>query len=209
MKVTIEEYAKRFKMSVEMVKVKVRYGRLPSMTDNGITWIELSSSTPNLPTPAPGASLETAMALLQSCRHENLELKTKIAALEAKIDALIDDKEQMLKDERDRIENIYATRDEQLKNFLEVVNTRLLQSVPASMVTDTTTVEEGNSNVQDTRKPVELLRYLHLLDLPDDVRKKIVKRFARSYGSDVRIIQQNGAFYLDFSKYDYSDLLRH
>lgn len=209
MRVTIEEYAKRFKMSVELVRIKVRYGRLQSTIVDGTTWIELSASA-SLPSTTPAISLETALVLLQNCRSENTHLKSRITALESKIDSLIDDKEQMLKEERDRIETIYAARDEQLKNFLEMVNTRLLQSTPHSTVTDTTALDEEDApEVQDARKPVELLRYLRLLDLPDETRKKIVKRFARAYGGDVRIIQQNGAFYLDFSKYDYSDLLRH
>jgi hypothetical protein len=41
-------------------------------------------------------------------------------------------------------------------------------------------------------------------------QKKILKkRFLAVYGSDIRVIKENGKLYLDFSKYDYSDLLEY
>ena len=49
---------------------------------------------------------------------------------------------------------------------------------------------------------------LKSLELNAKNRKTIKKRFTKAFGSDVRIIQQNGEFFLDFSKYDYSDLLQ-
>ena len=36
----------------------------------------------------------------------------------------------------------------------------------------------------------------------------IKRRFAEAYGSDIRILQYQGEFYLDLSKFDYSDLLK-
>ena len=54
---------------------------------------------------------------------------------------------------------------------------------------------------------VELFSYLETRHYSASERKTVKKRFARAYGNDVRVIQQNGEFILDFSKYDYSDLL--
>ena len=152
----------------------------------------------------------TIIALYQK---ENRQLKQRIKELESKIDKLIDDKERMLINERNRIEQVYASKDEQLKTILELINTKLLAAAPQ-------TVHDVNFHQNDdiyhdieTYPPqqrfVELKQYLKSLHIPAQTRKTIKRRFANAYGSDARIIQQNGDFYLDFSKYDYRDLLEH
>ncbi len=117
----------------------------------------------------------------------------------------------MLRDERDRIEKIYTSRDEQLKSFLELINTKLLQNYSTAVheVVDVDHVADKSAE-PDWRYNglVELRKYLKTLDFNSTQRKHIKKRFARNYGHDVRIIQQNGEFFLDFTKYDYSDLLQ-
>lgn len=54
---------------------------------------------------------------------------------------------------------------------------------------------------------VELKEYLKTLSLKSYQRKAIKKRFLSIYDSDARVLQNDGKLYLDFSKYDYSDLL--
>jgi small-conductance mechanosensitive channel len=161
------------------------------------------------------ATVGTIIALYQK---ENRYLKEKINALEAKIDTLIDDKQQMLREERERIEQVYNTKDEQLKTILELIHTKLLllkneeSEAPSTTVHEVDPADDDEESIDATwqhREFVELQRYLKHLDLSSADKKRIKKRFAGAYGSDVRIIQQNGAFYLDFSKYDYSDLLKH
>ena len=39
-------------------------------------------------------------------------------------------------------------------------------------------------------------------------RKIIKRRFAEAFGTDSRILLKNGLFYLDFERFDYSDLLK-
>lgn len=221
MQITIDEYAARYKMSKEMIRAKLRAGRLPHTVAEGTTYIVVEdaaqSETPSKQTSA-ARHQSTAGAIIMMYQKENRQLKRKIAELEAKVDGLISDKEQMLREERDRIETVYANRDEQLKAFLELVNAKLVQegfklgtaqnieSVPAhneavSVTPASAVPETGRSG------PIELLAYLKTKHYTDAEVKRVKKRFAKAYGSDIRVNQQNGQFILDFSKYDYSDLL--
>ncbi len=229
MRFTIDEYSQRFKMSKEMIQSRIMNKRLYYIIEEGITYIIVPRSSLDEPqrraiheekkqerqtrTPAPApvskpkTTVGTIIALYQK---ENLQLKQRIKELEAKIDKLIDDKEQMLRDERDRIEKVYSNKDEQLKTILELVNTKLMLSQNSNAVHDVEpTQEEAIDASWQQSEFVELRSYLKSLELPSSVKKEIKKRFAQAYGSDIRVIQQNGQFYLDFSKYDYSDLLKH
>lgn len=213
MDITIEEYAKRFKMSKEMVASKIRQKKLNCTSENGITLINVPDEA--VTTPEPKKELQqpikknimqkaTVATVLGLYKRENNYLKQKIEQLEAKIDKLINDKEQMLKDERDRIEGIYTTKDEQLKNILELMNEKMIHEQNQNQ-----TVYEIEHSQDDTDKIVDLKAYLKTLDLKSTQRKKIKNRFEEALGEDIRIIEQNGKIYLDFSRYDYSDLLAH
>jgi len=214
MQITIDEYASRFKMSKEMVRAKLRAGRLPHTVVDGTTFIiiETPSSAPKQSAP----QRTTAGALIMMYQKENAELKRRIGELEAKIDRLIGDKEQMLRDERDRIEHIYVSRDEQLKSFLELVNAKLVregfklaaQNASSADTADTAAVV-GVEDAEPFSLPeqVELFYYLDAKHFTSSEVKTVKKRFAKAYGNDIRVIQQNGEFILDFSKYDYTDLL--
>jgi cell division protein FtsB len=154
----------------------------------------------------------TVGTIINLYQKENHQLKIRIKELEAKIDKLIDDKERMLIDERNRIEKVYTNKDEQLKSILELINTKMLTS-STQTVHDIKLTEKDEDEILEAswQAPhlVELKKYLKTLDIAPPHRKIIKKRFTSGYGHDVRIIQQNGEFYLDFSKYDYSDLLNH
>ncbi len=224
MRFTIDEYSKRFRMSKEMIRSKLRERRLNYIIEEGTTYIIVPRSSLGeerlraieegvkntqaqpQPAPKPKTTVGTIIALYQK---ENRQLKERIHRLEAKIDNLIADKEQMLRDERDRIEQLYSKKDEQLKSILELLNTKLMLSDKSTVHDVDLSDDEPIDASWQQSDFVELRHYLKALDLKSAERKMIRRRFAEAYGSDVRVIQQNGQFYLDFSKYDYTDLLRH
>jgi cell division protein FtsB len=162
---------------------------------------QAASSSSNATPEKPKTTVGTIIALYQ---RENQQLKIRIKELEAKIDKLIDDKETMLINERDRIEQIYSNKDEQLKTILNLVNTKLMLS-QNNTIHDVDVTPESDSHTHNGF--IELKKYLKSLDLEPHQRKIIKKRFAVAYGNDARVMQQNGEFYLDFNRYDYSDLL--
>ncbi len=241
MRFSIEEYSQRFKMSKEMIHSRMRNKRLNYIIEDGITYIIIprsslesevrreiheekkaeaevskkSAQEPQVQTPAPRPKKTTVGTIISLYQKENHQLKLRIKELEAKIDKLIDDKERMLIDERNRIEKVYMNKDEQLKTILELINTKMLTNISQTVheVDIHDKIEQENEEVLEaswqTPHLVELKKYLKTLDVAAPERKIIKKRFTSGYGHDVRIIQHNGEFCLDFSKYDYSDLLNH
>lgn len=232
MQLTLDEYSKQFKMSKEMINSKLRAKKLNSIVENGITYIiienensdyeykpplqkkqihEVQNVMPNI-LEKPKTTVAIVLSLYQ---RENAQLKEKINFLEEKIDQLIDDKEQMLRAERDKIEEIYNTKDTQLKNILELINTKITFEQKHQTIHEVETLSKGeyppiqSSITESSSGLVELKEYLKSLEIKSYQRKIIKERFNSVYNSDIRIIQQNGKVYLDFSKYDYSDLLAH
>lgn len=230
MRLTIDEYSKNFKMSKEMIRTKLRSKKLNYIVENNITYIIVTkkpvdtnfTEEENTTTDhnkekeiskaitKPKTTVATVLALYQK---ENQQLKEKIAYLDGKVDKLIDDKEQMLRDEMQRIEHVYSQKDEQLKTILELINTKMMIENENSQIHEIETIEaheeiEKEKTENDEQQSfIELKVYLKTLDIKAYQKKIIRKRFLSSYNSDVRIIQQNGKLHLDFSKHDYSDLL--
>ena len=235
MRLTLDEYSKHFKMSKEMINSKLRAKKLNYIIEDGVTYIIVTRNSlksdkreaiykeQNQVTKhkeekeekkMPQKPKTTVAMVLSLYQKENQQLKEKIVQLEAKIDKLIDDKEQMLRDEMNKIEQVYSQKDEQLKNILELINTQLLtqksqtiHDVETITAEDVTSTREKKSKRED--EIVELKEYLKSLDLESYQRKIIKKRFLAVYDKDIRIIKQNGKLYLNFSKYDYSDLLEY
>ncbi len=220
MRFTVNEYSKHFKISKEMVYAKLRQKQLNYIMEEGVTYIIVPQSAdketapdtvstkqeipPSAPPVRPKTTVGTIIALYQ---RENQHLKHRIKELEAKIDKLIDDKEQMLIGERNRIEQIYSTKDEQLKTILNLVNTKLMLSQDHTVHDVDVSEDAEDEEIIEHQGFMELKKYLKTLDLTSRQRKIIKKRFAAAYGNDSRVLQQNGAFYLDFDRFDYSDLL--
>ena len=223
MRFTIDEYSKQFKMSKELINSKLRSKKLNYVIEDGETFIVVAQSSMNEETIEEIQQQKreqekqvnittqkmTVGTILSLYKRENDHLKQKIRELENKIDSLIADKENMLREERDKIEQVYSTKDEHLKNILELINKQLMLEQKAATVHEVTL-----SNIEETQQEkenlshIDLKSYLKTLDLQSYQRKIIKKRFFDALDHDVRIIQQNGKLYLDFAKYDYSDLLK-
>lgn len=215
MRLTIDEYCKHFKMSKEMLNSKLRAKKLNYIIENGQTYIIVTRSSldkekrveiheekkaQNIAKPKT-----TVAAVLALYQKENTYLKEKIMQLEMKVDKLIDDKEKMLINERNKIEEIYSSKDAQLKNILELVNAKMnMQREEIQKIENFD--EHQDAEIISKTQPVELKAYLKSLGLNSSKRKIIKKRFLNAYDSDSRIILQNGKLFLDFSAYDYSDL---
>ncbi len=189
MRQTISEYMKQYNITKEHLQQKLKSKELDYIVEDGIAYIKTEN-------PKDKTTLEMILSIYQK---ENLQLKLKIKELESKIDKLIGDKEQMLIAERERIEDIYIAKDEQLKSILEVFNTKLLLS------------NEQKVHDVDIETPqpalIELKRYLKFIGLSSQERKDVRRRFEAGFGSDPRIIERDGEFFVDLSRYDYSDFL--
>ena len=234
MRLTLEEYSKHFKMSKEMINSKLRTKKLNYIIEDGITYIIVTRSSLNstkrreiheekkntlneekgqvnnkVITATQNKAKTTVAMILGLYQKENQQLKDKIVQLETKIDKLIDDKEQMLRDEMSKIEQVYSEKDNQLKTILELVNAKI-SAERAQTIHEVETLEAvPQAQNKESEKIIELKNYLKTLELEGYQKKVIKKRFLAVYDKDVRVIKQNGKLYLDFSKYDYSDLLEY
>ncbi|MCJ7765406.1 MAG: hypothetical protein MUP09_05640 [Thiovulaceae bacterium] len=219
MRLTIDDYAKRFELPVATIHARLRAKELDYIIENGMLFILLEQTVQQQ---KQKTSVGTIIALYQK---ENQHLKTRIAELEKKTDRLIDDKEQMLREERNRIEHLYQSKDEQLKTVLELINTKLQLSQPGTISTMSEQLQNSVDADLEESEPAEmpkqakaegnihlqklsLRKYLKNTELETDEKRLIKRRFAAAYGSDIRILHHNGEFYLDLSKFDYSDLLK-
>ena len=219
MRLSIEEYASRFDLSIATVHDKLRKKELDYSIDEGVVHILLSS------TPEPKEEQSPTATIITLYKQENMQLKEKIKSLEEKVDRLIDDKEQMLRDERSRIEQVYQNKDEQLKSVLELINTKLKLSQPTAITDKEMAYQESDHQKEktvqnidadpiteqsplDLDQRVSLRKYLKNIGLEPQHKRIVKRRFADAYGSDIRILQHKGEFYLDLSKFDYSDLLK-
>lgn len=232
MRLTLDEYSKHFKMSKEMINSKLKAKKLNYIIENDTTYIIVTRSSTlkenktdsttqkesSKPVGKAVAKPRTTVAMVLALyQRENAALKGKIVQLESKIDKLIDDKEQMLRAERDKIEDIYTSKDAQLKNILELINRKLMLEEKPQTIHEVQTLQdqeivytqEREQTEEKTPQIVELINHLKSLGLRSWQRKVIKKRFLDIDSSDIRVIKQNGKLYLDFSKHDYSDLLEH
>lgn len=232
MRFTIEEYAKAYSISPEMVQSRIRRNRLNYIMEDDKTYIivpkhqvpfdteeEKAPSTPtqNTPAPVPEKKRTTVATVIGLYQKENRYLKMKIDELEAKVDRLIAEKEQLLKDERQRIEKVYQDKDTQLKSILELINLKLQQEnnhaqlsvseAEVHEISEEPKVLEETPQAKTSSSPMELKSYLKAIGLKPQQRKAIKRRFAQAFGSDSRILLHDGLFYLDFERFDYSDLL--
>jgi len=209
MRLSIDEYSNRFELPIETIHTQLRNRELDYTIDDGVVYILLSST----PTPTQKTSVGTIIAIYQK---ENQQLKDRVTTLESKIDKLIDDKEQMLRDERSRIEHLYQSKDEQLKSVLELMSTKMQLTQPqATNLDEISSIDIEETPSQEIQAPqdnnphkISLRKYLKNIGLEGMERRRVKRRFAGAYGSDVRILQHNGEFYLDLAKFDYSDLLK-
>jgi hypothetical protein len=208
MRLTLDDYSKKFKMSKEMINSRIKTKKIHCVSEDGVKYIVVTDSLEedtlpmqtekNLPAKRAN-SKNTVATVISLYKKENLFLKNKVAQLEEKVDKLIDDKEQMLIDERDKIEDLYSKKDEQLKNILELINAKMQIEAEANTVHEV----ELYDNL------IELKTHLKSLGINSHQRKLIKKRFLNIYDSDSRVIHKDGKLYLDFAKYDYGDLLKY
>lgn len=144
-KMTVAEAAEHFNISKEAIHNRIRRGTLNSVIQNGVKYVMLPDANPE-----PSGDKR----FYEYIEKENERLKEKTERLEAEIDRLRTQREQMLIEEREKIEQIYKERDEQLKSVLQVFASKLLpESSVESAVEEavTTEVVDETSEEQESR----------------------------------------------------------
>jgi hypothetical protein len=201
-KMTIADAAEYFNVSKEAIHNRIRRGSLNCIVENGVKYVAVEAAKGNA-----GTNIVSDNRYTQYIEEENIRLREKVDVLEKETTRLRDQREQMLIDERIKVEQIYKERDAQLRSVLHVVATKFLSHANEDAVMQ----EAINADIVDTdiEEWISLKSFLKLKRIKDKEKKKIKNRFESALeDDDERLSVRDGKIFLNPSQYDYSDLLR-
>jgi len=216
-KMSVADAAAFFGVSREAIHNRIRRGSLKSIMSDGVKMVLVDETTPKKsPKSRQSARVssndERYYKLLEA---QNAKLQERVETLENETRTLRDQKEQMLIEERQKIEQIYRDKDEQLKNILNTLSSKFMLGAPLeSQEEDDDTLEAEMIEVeecvtQESSEAVSLKRYLKKEKFSDKKLKKIEKRFKKAVKSDdERVVVVGKKIYIEPKKYDYSDLIK-
>lgn len=203
-KLTVAEAAQHFNVSKEAIHNRIRRGTLDCVIEHGVKYVVVGET--GVPKPSDDSRYYDYI------EKENERLKTRIEQLENETKTLREQREQMLIAEKQKIEQIYKERDEQLKNVLQVVASKFLSHMNVDNVIEeavTAEVIEERPEMPEAEELVSLKEFLKLKQFKKKHKEKVRSRFEKHRGNDERIIEKaDGRLYLNLGRYDYTDLLR-
>jgi len=213
-KMTVAEASEYFKVSKEAIHNRIRRGTLDCVIEHGTKFVVVGETKSEPQNTTTGND-----KYYSYIEQENAVLKAKISELEGETRSLREQREQMLIEEKVKIEQIYKERDAQLKSVLQVVASKFLTHQNMEAVIDevvaTETVEVVNAlddviDVIDERddEVVSLKQFLKLKMYSKKKRNKIKMRFEKKMFDDERILVKKGKIYLKPNHFDYGDLIK-
>lgn len=207
-KMNITDAAEYFGVSKEAIHNRVRRGSLSSVTENGVKLVVIDTTkTTTARTQTKRTTAVSGDRYYKLLEEQNAKLQSRVDVLEDETRSLRDQKEEMLIQERIKIEQIYRDKDEQLKNILSSISSKFMLNAPE--------IEVEEEHVEVEVEPIEpvlesqvisLKKYLKRENISDKKSAKIKKRFDKKAQKDNRIIIIGKKYYLDLAKYDYKDL---
>ena len=207
-KMSVADAAEYFGVSREAIHNRIRRGSLKCELVDGIKLVVVDKNLKATPRTqvkrAPSISNDKYYKLLE---EQNSKLQNRVEKLEDETRTLRDQKEQMLIDERVKIEQIYRDKDEQLKSVLTTFKEQFMLSAPQKNEQEPLEVEIQEEPLEEeVHEIISLKKYLKEQKFSDKKCKKIRKRFEKRAKKDNRIVIVGKKYYLDFAKYDYRDL---
>lgn len=205
-KLTIADAADHYGVSKEAIHNRVRRGSLNCIVEDGVKYVTITT-----PKSAQHSSGGVDARYTQYIEQENERLRGRVDVLENETSRLRDQREQMLIDERVKVEQIYKERDAQLRSVLHVVATKFLSHVNPEAVMqegmETGKIDAINADVVETDGWISLKDFLKIKRIKDPAKKKIKKRFEKLAQSDARIYMRDEKVFLNPGEFDYSDLI--
>ncbi len=207
-KLTIAEASQEIGISKEAIHNRIRRGSLNCIIEDGIKYVMYDATITKQATrrtPAKKQVVDNNDKYYQLLEVQNQKLQEKLEKLELETSLLREQKEQLLIAEKDKIEEIYLKKDEQLKSILSAINTTAMINAPQKEVHD---IEIVDIEEKVEKKPlISLKKHLKNLKISKEKRLKIKAKFNKKAKKDKRIITKGDKFYIELSKYDYSDLI--
>ncbi len=147
-KLTVSEAANFFGITKEAIYNRVRRGKLRTVNENGLKYVVVEENINSMPkTRQPSKS--SSERYTRFLENEVEELKAKVKKLENENDKLIKEKLEILEQSKKELEEIFATRDEQLKQILHLMNEKYaLPKIQSVEVIDTGVKENKAKNIE-------------------------------------------------------------
>lgn len=240
-KLNIAQAAEHFGISKEAIHNRIRRGSLESVIEDGVKYVLIDENASKTQATAKPRTRRANSSTLADDRYyklledQNERLQARVDKLEQETSILRTQKEQMLIEEREKVEKIYKDKDDQLKNILNAISSNFLpdanfnDALPHNkqeqsydeqeelleaeieeidVVEHLNTKEELKAKKQKKKdKLISLKKYLTKNKISDKKATKIKALFKKRASKDKRIISIDNKFYLNTSKYEYSDLL--
>jgi len=225
-KVTIAEAAEYFGISKEAIHNRIRRGSLEVVLENGEKKVLLNTQVkPQTKTrartqtaPKSSSNDERYYKLLQ---EQNNKLQERVKELEGETKSLRDQKELMLIEEREKIEQIYKEKDEQMQQFFATVASQLALANKPQPPKSSVVIQEPQKiekSIETKKKPLSVKDLQSVKKFIKNFAKeqkcslekveRIKKRFKKYAKKDKRIMSLEGKLYVDTKKYEYGDLLK-
>ena len=193
-KLTVMEIAKYLGVSKEAIYNRLRRGSLQSVMEEGKKYVLLTPSVQR------EGKLPKRAALTNTMNHEYVDLlKSQIEELKIKNNKLENDKEKlqlekekMLIESKEKIEQIYKDRDEQLKTILTLANVPTLghkiEEDTIEIVEEVEIEEDIVDKICETYSDwISLKEYLKTENYTKDERRTIKKRVKKELGVSLHV----------------------
>lgn len=222
-KMSIAEAAEYLGVSKEAVHNRIRRNSIQSVVENGVKLVLIDEEAAKNKARASRRTVSNIDDKYYTfLKEQNQFLQNRVDKLENETRDLREQKEQMLIDERDKIEQIYKEKDEQLKNILNAISSKFMldttesldqlshnnEDIEAEIEESVEELETASETVIVESNPISLKKYLKQLGCSDKKKTKIKKAFKKQSKKDGRIIIIGDKYYVDTKKYDYTDLIK-
>jgi len=209
-KMSILEAAEFFGVSKEAIHNRIRRGSLESFIEDGIKYVIVNKEQtlkPKVKIQKPTTAFDEKY--YQLLEEQNSYLQKKLEKQEDEIRLLREQKEQLLIQERIKIEQIYKDKDEQLKNILNSFKEQMLltNKTDSSDTSFDAEIIEPIKKKKSKKKLTSLKKFLEKKYKDPKKIDKIKKRFKKIAKDDKRVIIIDKKLYVDTSKYSYDDLV--
>ncbi len=210
-KLTISDAALKLGVSKEAIHNRIRRGSLKSIIEKGVKLVILEANA--------GAKTKRISKVVEKqvddryyklLEEQNVKLQQKVETLEGETRTLRDQKEQMLVDERKKIEQIYKDKDEQLKSIINAISSKFMLNAPQDIleIQDESVeaqIEIASEEAEETSGLISLNKHIKTKNFKTKKTKKLKEKFKKRAKKDSRIITIGKKLYIDLQKYDYSD----
>ncbi len=207
-KLTVMDMAKYLGVSKEAIYNRLRRGTLDSVLEDGKKYVILTDTLKREGRLPKRANITTNLDsdYVDLLKAQVEELKIKNQKLEDDKERLLLDKERMLIESKDKIEQIYKERDEQLKTILTLANVPSLQNNATKKVKieEESYIEEIEIEEEDIVDKMcesfedwkELKEYFREKVFTSEEERKIERKVKKQLGSNSNVKSSDGEVYI-------------